>query len=139
MRLRRGILPWLCLLLLLTALPAVAGEEEQSPPPARGYVLVQTSTQSGWLPLPEREEDSYSFPIRQMTRDGQIVENLIRLTPEGVYMESADCDNQDCVHQGMVTLENRKTRPLMNYILCLPHQLSLALYTPEEVLALYNR
>ncbi len=137
MRLRR-ILPWLALLLLLTVLPARAGEET-SAAPARGYVLVQTAGQSGWLPLPDREEDSYTYPIRQMTRDGVIVENLVRLTPEGMYMESADCENQDCVHQGMVTLENRKTRALMNYILCLPHQLSLALYTPEEVLALYNR
>ena len=137
MRLRR-ILPWLALLLLLTVLPACAGEETGAAP-ARGYVLVQTAGQSGWLPLPDREEDSYTYPIRQMTRDGVIVENLVRLTPEGMYMESADCENQDCVHQGMVTLENRKTRALMNYILCLPHQLSLALYTPEEVLALYNR
>ena len=137
----KGIaLIWLAaLVMLLTAFPARAGEETKTAAPARGYVLVQTAGQSGWLPLPDREEDSYTYPIRQMTQDGRIVENRVRLTPEGMYMESADCENQDCVHQGMVTLENRKTRALMNYILCLPHQLSLALYTPEEILALYNR
>lgn len=131
------------LALLLAVLPARAGEETAetgtAPRPARAYVLVQTASQSGWLALPEREEDSYDFPIVQMTQDGQVVENHVRLTPEGVCMASATCENQDCVHQGMVTLENRNTRALMNYILCLPHQVSLALYTPEEVLAMYGR
>ena len=139
MRLRGMILPWLALLLILaTALPARAGEDGEGPVPARGYVLVQAAGQSGWLPLPDREEDSYTFPIRQMTQDGKIVENLVRVTPEGMYMESANCENQDCVHQGMVTLENRNTRVLMNFILCLPHQVSLALYTPDEILAMYS-
>ena len=54
-------------------------------------------------------------------------------------MESATCENHDCIEQGIVTLENRQTRPLMNYILCLPNQVSIALYTPEEVLALFGK
>ncbi len=132
------------ILALLLILPAQAGEDEAAeetaaPRPARAYVLVQTAAQAGWLPLPDREEGSYTFPIVQTTADGTLVENHVRLTPEGVYMESATCENQDCVHQGMVTLENRESRALTNWILCLPNQVALALYTPEEILAMYGQ
>ena len=128
------------LLLALLLLPAARAEAPaETPRPARGYVLVQSAGVSGWLPLPATEAESYSFPIRQRDQYGGLVENVLRLTPEGVYMESATCENHDCIEQGIVTLENRQTRPLMNYILCLPNQVSVALYTPEEVLALFGK
>ena len=119
--------------------PSPAAEAVVTPRPARGDVLVQTGTQSGWLPLPDAEEDSYTFPLIQQTADGGFVQNHIHVTPEGVSMAFSTCENQDCVEQGEVTLENRETRPLMNYIICLPNQVTLALYTPEEVLALFGQ
>jgi hypothetical protein len=51
-------------------------------------------------------------------------------------MESATCENQDCVHQGEVTLENKNARVLENLIICLPNQVYLELYSTEELLAL---
>lgn len=47
-------------------------------------------------------------------------------------MKSSSCDNQACVHQGIVTLENMSTRVLQNMIICLPNEVVLSLLTPEE-------
>ena len=49
-------------------------------------------------------------------------------------MEEANCQNQDCVGQGEVTLENRYERILSNMIICLPNQVVLQLYSPEETM-----
>lgn len=123
-------------LLLTAAAPAPdpSPSPEPSPSPANGYVLVQTATQMGWLPLPEEGEQS--IPIRQTLPDGTQAENIVHLTPEGVWMEDSTCENHDCVNQGEVTLDNKADRILGNMIICLPNQVMLALYTPEEVLEL---
>ena len=127
----------LSLLLLALAAVCAAGEEAAPeatipPSPAKGYVLVTTATQSGWLPLPE--EGEASFPLRQTLPDGTEAVNVIHLTPDGMYMEDATCANHDCMGQGVVTLENREERILGNMIICLPNQVTLQLFTPEEVL-----
>ena len=117
---------------LETAQPGATDAPEDGPKPAKGYVLVTTATQSGWLPLPEEGEVSY--PIRQILPDGSEAENVIHLTPDGVYMEDSTCANHDCIQQGTVTLENRDERILSNMIICLPNQVTLQLFTPEELL-----
>ena len=101
---------------------------------ARGYVRVVSPTVEGWLPLPEDKD--YVYPLRQVSGDGREIVNVIRVTPSGVCVESANCENQDCVLQGEVTLENRDSRPLGNMIICLPHQVVLELYSTEELLAM---
>ena len=128
----KRILTILWVLALLTALAETAPEPSATPTPARAYVLVTTATQAGWLPLPEEGEISY--PLKQILPDGTETQNVIHLTPEGVYMEDSTCENHDCVQQGEVTLENRDERILSNMIICLPNQVMLALYTPDEVL-----
>ena len=95
-------------------------------------MLVTTATQSGWLPLPEEGEVSY--PVRQLLPNGTEAINTIHLTPEGVYMEDSTCEGHDCVQQGEVTLDNRTERILGNMIICLPNQVTLQLYTSEELL-----
>ena len=106
--------------------------DEAAAKPARGYVLVSTATWIGWLPLPDEGEISY--PLRQILPDGTEAVNVIHLTPEGVYMEDSTCEGHDCVLQGEVTLENRDERILSNMIICLPNQVLLQLFTPEELL-----
>ena len=54
-------------------------------------------------------------------------------------MEDSTCENHDCVDQGLVTLENRTDRILSNMIICLPNQVILQLYSPEEVLDMVLR
>ena len=104
---------------------------------AKGYVLVSSATQAGWLVLPSEGETVY--PLVQVLPDGSTAVNLIHLTPDGVYMEDSTCENHDCVEQGTVTLENRYERILSNMIICLPNQVILQLYDPEEVRALVER
>ena len=72
----------------------------------------------------------------QVEADGTPAENVIHLTPEGVYMEDSTCENHDCVEQGEVTLDNRKDRILGNFIICLPNQVTLQLFTPDEIEAM---
>ena len=108
---------------------------EEQPAVAKAYILLTYSGGSFWLPLPETED--YTLPVRQVRDDGTEEVNLIHVTPEGFYMESSTCENQDCVEQGIVTLENRHERILYNAVLCLPNMVSLELYTPEEILEMY--
>ena len=128
--------------LLLIALCAAAlaetpaetptAEPAATPRPARAYVLVSTATQMGFLPLPDGGE--YSYHLEQILPDGTPAENVIHLTPDGVWMEESTCENHDCIDQGHVTLDNRADRVLGNMIICLPNQVTLQLLTPEEIL-----
>ena len=52
-------------------------------------------------------------------------ENTLVLTGESVYMESANCEGQDCVHMEKITRENLETRVMFGMIIRLPHRLSV--------------
>ena len=131
------LLALLCALLMLSlaGIAEPTAEPDSDPAktsPAPGYVLVTTATQAGWLPLPK--EGEYSYDLKQVLPDGTEAVNTLHLSPEGVVMEDSTCANHDCVQQGEVTLENKKDRILGNMIICLPNQVTLQLFTPEEVL-----
>ena len=51
-------------------------------------------------------------------------ENLLRISSDAVWMESANCEGQDCVHMEKITRENLETRVMFGMIICLPHRLS---------------
>ncbi len=55
--------------------------------------------------------------------DGKI--NKVHITPDGVYMESSTCHNQDCVHQGEITPENYTSRVLSTFVICLPNNVTI--------------
>ncbi len=135
MFLKRVLLFLLLMLMLAPSALSETGESTEIPVMAPGYVLLTLSSGQYWIPLPAEGETT--LPIRQTDADGSELLNVLYLTPEGMKMESANCDNQDCVHMGWVTLENRGDRALMNMIMCLPHYVLLELYTPEEVMEMY--
>lgn len=58
--------------------------------------------------------------------------NVVEIFPGGFRMKESNCDHQDCILQGDVTLANIDSRPLANQIICLPHQVVLELVTGEE-------
>ena len=105
--------------------------------PSIGYVLVQLSYSGGLLPLPQ--EGEYTKTIRQTMDDGSEYVNVIHVTPTGFWMEESNCEGQDCVDEGEVTLENRQERILGNMVICLPHQLVLYLITRQEAEGIINR
>ena len=102
-----------------------AAAEYFSKNPADSYLLIRTNL-SASVPIPLNEE--YSFTVSQP--DGS--ENVIHVGVNSFYMESSNCDNQNCIQEGTVTLENMNQRVLFNMVLCLPHQLSLEMLTASE-------
>ena len=50
-------------------------------------------------------------------------------------MHSSTCDNQLCIGQGEVTVENYTRRILGPYVLCLPNQVELQLVVPGATAA----
>ena len=46
-------------------------------------------------------------------------------------MESSSCDNQDCVGQGEITLDNYKTRILSTFVICLPNEVTIEMVPVE--------
>ena len=105
-----------------TQVPDAAGTEER--PKA---FLVVTVGNAVYEPIPLKE------PGRYTVRRGDFV-NTIEVTPESIRMAESSCDNQDCVEQGVVTLDNKSQRVLQNMIICLPNEVVLELYTYDELL-----
>jgi hypothetical protein len=128
-----------CLAAAETEVPAETAAPEDKHPflweiteddPAIAYVLVTLSYSSGLLPLPL--EGEYTKTIRQVLPDGSEFINVLHLTPEGFWMEEANCEGHDCIGEGEVTLSNREERILWNMVICLPHRLSAELITRAE-------
>ena len=120
---------------LRTELPRVMPpvESATAEPEAVAYVLVTAGEEKQTYPV---WETARAVTVRQAQSDGTEWENEITMGAEGVWMSHANCDNQDCVGQGRITLENRETRILTNMIICLPHKVVVELYTPEEYQAM---
>ena len=91
--------------------------------------LVITVAGEMYEPIKLEEDGRYTI-----TRGDKV--NVIEVTPDSVVMHSSTCDNQDCVLQGVVSLQNRADRVLQNMILCMPNEVVLELYTEEEVAGL---
>lgn len=78
-------------------------------------------------------------PLIPLTEDGEWTfeqeggaKNVLRSTGRGVVMDFSTCENQNCVHQGEVSLDNMDSRALGNMIVCLPNKVIVELLTPEE-------
>ena len=137
--LKRNIAAMMRLVMILGSSLANAETEETEQPylvqiteddPSIGYVLVQLQNSAGLLPLPQ--EGEYTKTIRQKMTDGSEMVNVLHITPTGFWMEESNCEGQDCIGEGEVTLENRLERILGNMVICLPHQLVVYLITREE-------
>ena len=61
---------------------------------------------------------------------------MVHVTTDSVTMASSTCENQLCVGEGTVTLENKENRILGGYIICLPNSVTLELYSTAEMLEL---
>ena len=91
----------------------------------QAYLRIQVGDEV-WEPIPLADGDSYTIT----QPDGK--ENVVNVTATGAVMHFSTCDNQSCVKQGEVTLENRDSRVLANMIICLPNEVILEVLTPEE-------
>ena len=92
----------------------------------KAYLLVIIGD-AVYQPVPLTGDGDYT-----VTQKAIGAENKIHVTAESIQMSSANCDNQDCVEQGVVSLSNREERLLGNMIICLPNNVTLELLTPAE-------
>lgn len=112
------------------AAPEVTDVPEATATPDLSQVeafLVVTVGDKTYQPIPLTEEGYYRL------RHGDCI-NIVHVTPTSIDMHEANCENQDCVEQGEVTLENKDTRILGNMIICLPNQVTLQLYSRDELI-----
>ena len=110
---------------LSTAAPAQQAEATAAPTDAEAYLFIILNNRV-WGIEPLGEE-------RDVTVDqGDGVVNVIHLLPDGFYMASSTCDNQLCVSEGTVTVDNYQRRILGTSVLCLPHNLDLELVVPSH-------
>lgn len=119
-----------------TSEPAAEAKEESGsamvgPMPAKqtaevkGHVIITVGNRQYGEPIPMDRDKIIT--IKQ--DDGKV--NKVHITPDSVYMESSTCENQDCVGQGEITLENYKERILSTYIICLPNEVTLEMVPVE--------
>lgn len=94
----------------------------------KAYLVIEVAGEM-YEPIPLEEDGRYTITRGEMV-------NEIAVTRDSVTMHASTCENQDCVLQGTVSLQNRADRVLQNMILCLPNEVILSLYTEEEVTAL---
>lgn len=119
-----------------TAMPAATATDTDAAQakevaPAEAYLLISVGGEL-YAPLPLLDEGA--FTIRQ----SDTVSNKVHITRDSVWMEHSTCDNQDCVEQGVVSLENMKDRVLYNMVICLPNQVALELHTLETLESTYG-
>ena len=107
-----------------TEAPAAAEAPAESSAPQ--MYLVVTVANDIYQPIALTKAGRYTI-----TR-GDCV-NVVEVTATSVCMAESTCDNQDCIYQGTVTLENMDERVLQNKIICIPNEVILELYTYEEL------
>ena len=128
---------------------ASAPIEVTAEPTAEATEAPQSANMMGPMPVPQTEEvkghviitvggRQYGDPI-PMDRDKIItirqenVEiNKIRITPDSVDMEYSTCENQDCIGEGTITLDNYNERILGTWIICLPNQVTIEMVPADE-------
>lgn len=91
----------------------------------KGYVVITVGNRQYGDPIPMDRDKVIT--VRQS--DGK--ENKVHITPEKVYMEHSTCENQDCVGQGEITLENYTTRILSTFVICLPNAVTIEMVPVE--------
>ena len=128
---------WIIPLLIAGALALTACRAD---PPAAVTVLLDGKAVKAGSIAPEEDDDLRVY----ITHDGEALidlpfgeahrvsivqkdgeENHVVLTGDAVYMESANCENQDCIQMGEVTRENHELRVMGGFIICLPHRISV--------------
>ena len=115
-----------------TDLPSDATEDTPSTDPVsitpNAYVLVTVNGVT-YQPIPLSTEGDFTITQKDTGR-----ENVVHVSPNGVYMKASTCQGNDCVKQGEVTIDNKDTRILGNAIVCLPNQVILEVYTTQELI-----
>lgn len=130
---RRNLIVLLAVVLCIAVVGAFAlvqrSRLNEVPENSAAYLVITVAGET-YKPILLDGEGKYTI-----TRGDKV--NVIEVTEDSICMHSSTCDNQDCVLQGTVTLENRADRVLQNMILCLPNEVVLELLTETEAREAY--
>lgn len=63
---------------------------------------------------------------------GNGIVNHVEVKDGAINMMDSTCPDQQCVEQGEITPENYEERPLRNWIVCLPNQVTVELVLEDE-------
>lgn len=100
--------------------PAAFGPSlPKSDEPIKGYAIILVGQKQYGDPIPMDRDKTIN--IKQ--DNGQV--NEIKITKDSVEMHASSCENQDCVHQGIITRDNYLTRILGSYVVCLPNEVTI--------------
>ena len=105
---------------MMGPMPAQQTEE------VKGYVVINVGGRQYGDPIPMDRDKIIT--IRQ--ENGEI--NKIRITPDSVDMEYSTCENQDCIGEGTITLDNYNDRILGTWIICLPNQVTIEMVPADK-------
>ena len=92
----------------------------------KGHVIITVGGRQYGDPIPMDRDKIIT--IRQ--ENGEI--NKIRITPDSVDMEYSTCENQDCIGEGTITLDNYNERILGTWIICLPNQVTIEMVPADK-------
>ena len=109
----------------------VAALEEWGMEVAESYLIVWMGDYFQPIPLIEK----YDGQLLRVART-EADYNVVEIGVNRFDMHEATCPDQVCLTEGEVTLENRNSRLLGSYIICMPNNVVLELKTPEELLDL---
>ena len=113
-----------------TAAPQSANMMGPMPVPqteeVKGHVIITVGGRQYGDPIPMDRDKIIT--IRQ--ENGEI--NKIRITPDSVDMEYSTCENQDCIGEGTITLDNYNERILGTWIICLPNQVTIEMVPADK-------
>lgn len=103
---------------------------------AVGLLMPGTQSDVDCVVIRVGSEEYGRVPLSQpetLTIDqGNGMVNVVEVSERGMRMVSSTCDNQICVHQGWVTLDNWEMKPQQQFISCLPNQVMLELVEAQE-------
>ncbi len=124
-----------------TIAPANTSDPEQAPEITAEYAA---DTPRAWLLITVDDKTYKPYPLTKtgdytISQKKKNATNVIHVTEDSIQMASSTCDNQLCVTEGVVTLENKAGRILGNYIICLPNGVTLELLNAEEYTEFMNR
>ena len=62
--------------------------------------------------------------------DGKV--NYVQVRDGAIFMADSTCSDGLCISQGEMSPENYEDRPMLNWIICLPNQVTVQLRVDEE-------
>lgn len=136
---------WVLAGAVILALVLLVLSKTIKPTAFKATLTLEDQPQSGQLPQADsylriKQDKQYYHLIplvnaQDLTiaqEDGKV--NVIHIDKDMAFMKSANCPNQDCIHQGTISLSNYQKLMIQQTVICLPNKIFLELIPREDAL-----